>query len=259
MSERLLKPEVEPNVELIASGMEDWLKKEVGSSAMGRNAVLDNFKEWHASLLLPYDAPGNVNAGKNKGHYGRLINWTDGMVEGYDDFSQEEADYMLARQMFCAQMYLSGLFRVACFLQAKDQEDYYRRRMEQRDHVGLDIDSRQAITSRLYRLYDYIPDESFRPVLTLSEVTSRTLELNDEQRDYVRELHISGKDDIGKEKSPTIDAIHNMEGKWVSHLVDYISFVASERGGQLAAVPFLEPKSISDDPQPYYPFSTTSA
>ena len=256
MSEFVRKMETEPTVEAIADGLEHWVMKEVGSSFVGRNHVLDDFRDWRGSLSLPYDDPGNFNARKNKNHHSQLINWTNGLVEFYDGLTDEQADYMLARQMFRAQMYLSGLFRVACFMRASDQEDYCRRRLDQRDHVGLDVDPRTPITDRLYRLYDYVPDsDGFRPKLTLPDLAARTLDLNEEQRDYVKELHVSGRGDIGEEESPTIDMIIGMEKKWIGHLVDYIAFVASERGGHLAAVPFLEPKSISDDPQPYYPFA----
>lgn len=255
MSEFDRGSETEPAVEVIAGSVEHWLKKEVGSSVMGRNRVLDDFRDWHRSLLLPYDDPGNVNARKNKNHHSQLINWTNGLVEYYDGLDQEQADYMLARQMFRAQMYLSGLFRVGCFMRATDQDDYYHRRMEL-ERVGIDIDPRATITENLHRLYGQAPEpNAFEPVLTLPELTSRTLELNEEQRNYVRELHVSGRHDVGKEESPTIDTIIDMEKKWIGHLVDHIAFVAGERGGQLSAVPFLEPKSISEDPQPYYPFT----
>ncbi len=259
MSEFKDSLEFEPAVETVAAGIEYWLMKEVGSSVVGRNKVLDDFQDWHHSLLLDYDDPGNVNARKNKNHYSQLINWTNGLVEYYDDFRPDQIDYALARQMFRAQMYLSGLFRVSCFMKATDQEDYYQRRLEI-TRSSIDVDPKIEISRSLYRLYDYIPDEAaiFPPALTLPELTSRTLKLNDEQQAYVRELHISGRNDIGQEESSTLDAIANMENKWIGHLVDYISFIASERGGQLSAVPFLEPKSISEDPQPYYPFAPTS-
>lgn len=260
MSEAGRYREVEPTVETIAGSIEQWLMKEVGSSVVGRNQVLDDFNDWHRSLSLPYNHPANVNARKNKNHYSQLMNWTNGLVEHYDDFRQEQADYTLARQMFRAQMYLSGLFRVSCFMQAVDQEEYYRRRLES-EHIGLNVDPRMEIWHSFYRLYDYIPDETavFRPVLTLPELTNRTLELNERQREYVKRLHEGGKDDIGKEESPTMDMIIDMENGWLGHLVDYIAFTASERRGQLAAVPFLEPKSISEDPQPYYPFAESQA
>lgn len=255
MSETITGPESEPTVTTISDGIEHWLKKEIGNSVVGNNKVLDDFSDWRHSLLLPYDDPANVNARKNKSHHSQLIDWTNGLVEHYDGFRPEQADYVLARQMFRAQMYLSGLFRVACFMQAEDQEDYYRRRLEL-DQIGLDVDAKTVIWKSLYRLYDFVPEPTgFRPALSLDQLTSRTLELNERQRDYVIELHVSGRDDVGKEESRTMSNVKDMESRWLGHLVDYIAFVASERGRQLAAVPFLEPKSISEDPQPYYPFA----
>ena len=123
-------PEVEPTVELLADGLEYWLKKEIGSSLVGRNRYLDNFDSFRSNLQLPYDDRSNTNAEKNRSHYNRLAEWTNGYVELYDGFSTEQRDYATARQILCAQMYLSGLFRTQCFMEASDQNDYYQRRTD---------------------------------------------------------------------------------------------------------------------------------
>lgn len=46
-----------------------------------------------------------------------------------------------------------------------------------------------------------------------------------------------------------------MQVSWLNLGVDYIVFAAEQRDGELGHVPFLEPKSISEDPRVYYPFA----
>lgn len=244
MSEFSRSSEIEPEAEVIARGLGGWLKKEVGSSAVGRNQYLDDFEEFRSSLSLLYNNHNNSNAEKNRSHYNRLAQWTDGLTRYYEGFDSEQRDYALARQIFCAQMYLSGLFRAQCLMQASDQEDYYHRRLDG-SFIGIDLED--TISARL--------DQS--PAITprLDEIAERTLMLNDKQQTYVEQLHLTGRDDAGRQTSPTVNTVLALQKEWVDLVVDYAVFAANERGGKLSAVPFLEPKSISDDPQVYYPFA----
>ncbi|HTB49330.1 MAG TPA: hypothetical protein VK712_04585 [Verrucomicrobiae bacterium] len=203
--------------------------------------------------MLPYEDPANANAAKNRSHHDRLVVWTRGLVENYDSFSAEQKDYALARQIFCAQMYLSGLFRVQCFMQATDQEDYYRCRT---DGTCIGIDLKRAVTRGLKSTIGFIPEsDGFDSTqIVLGEIAGQTLLRNENQSEYVKGLHVSGRYDIARESSATMDTVLRLQEGWTRDVVNYVAFAAQEHGGQLAYVPFLEPKSISDDPKVYHPF-----
>ncbi len=256
MSEqRVQDPEFEPVATLIASGLSSWLMREVGSSTTGRNHFLDEFDDFRTQLSLPYEAPGNNDAEKNRSHFNRLEEWTTGLSDHYFDMRPEQKDYAMARQILCAQMYLSGLFRIQCHMQATDQDDYYRRRLEGA-HTGIDLGA--AVADRLPLLFGVNPPKPDGGVssawLSFNELVGQTLTLNEVQRKFIKLLHATGVNDVGQEQSPTIAAGANLQKAWTGLVVDYIGYVAAERGN-LRAVPFLEPKSMTEDPQVYYPFA----
>jgi hypothetical protein len=242
--------EIEPTAEIIASELENWLKREVDNSVTGRNKYLDDFSGFRRSLVLPYGDRSNTNAAKNRSHYDRTVNWTSGLLEFYEDFNADQRDYAIARQIFCAQMSLSGLFRIQCLMQAADQDDYYRRRT---GGNGTGIDLEESATDRLERLQ---PVERAMP---LNDIAARTLEINDQQQAYVEELHETGQRYAGQDSSPAIDSGLVSQNRWAGLIVDYIVFASHRDDGDLASVPFLEPKSISDNPEIYYPFASPSS
>ncbi|MGC1176533.1 MAG: hypothetical protein WA843_00520 [Candidatus Saccharimonadales bacterium] len=257
MSELVRTPEGEQAYVIIAQGLQYWLMKEVGSSTVDHNKVLDEFDRFRADLLLPYEDNRNTNASKNRSHFSQYIDWTNGFAEHYDKFDAEQKDYATARQMFRPQMYLSGLFRVQCMMQARDQGDYYRRRLEG-DYTGVALDS--IVDWRLRELLGVTPaPEKFKsPNMTLEELTTQTLTMNERQHEYGKALHRTGHLNAGKVTSPTIDSIFVLQRDWTNLITDYIVFAAAERDGKLAAVPFLAPKSITQNPGVYYPFADQS-
>jgi hypothetical protein len=228
----------------IASAMREWLKAEIDSSGAGRNAVLDDFYNARKYFTLRSDDPANKNTLKNDGHYNRLKIWTPQFAEN------SMHDYLTARQLFCAQMYLSGMFRSECFVTSRGEEEYRFRRF---GGHGIGIDLEKRTVDRL---------ASNKPV-ELDELIGRTDEANEQTNAIIRELHnrnrragtlfnyikfINSRDDW-------LQALSLLQETWLDVSIDYITYAAEVRGNDLSKVPFLEPKSISDNPQIYYPFN----
>jgi hypothetical protein len=69
-------------------------------------------------------------------------------------------------------------------------------------------------------------------------------------------LRAASGEDFGLEESPALASIRAGERLWTEFAADLIVYARQVRGGNLAAVPLLEAKSISDEPQVYYPFTT---
>jgi hypothetical protein len=247
MSESLrVSCELSPN-EAIARAIHYWLAEEIQSSGSSKNAVLDNFYTARKSFMLRADDQGNKNIGKNDGHYNRLKLWTSQFEENSTD------DYLTARQLFCAQMYLSGMFRLECFVVSNDEAEYRFRRF---GGQVLGVDLRKSIAGRfsesntveLSRLADATNAANDQTYFTLRTLHDRNRR-SDTLFNYVRFLNTRG--DWFKELS-------SLQNTWLDLSVDYISYAAQARGKDLSKVPFLEPKSISENPQIYYPFKVTS-
>jgi hypothetical protein len=254
MSEFPRNLELEPAAALLANGLSDWLRGEISNSTLGRNRYLDDFEKFRSDLALPYDDPHNTVAQKNRSHHNRLVQWTSLFLQAYGEATPKTKDELLANQMFCAQMYLSGLFRTQCFMQARDQADYYERRLGG-DYIGIDLE--QTVSNRLNHLFVATPPpEQFdQQTSSVKELAYTTLALNEQQTHFIKTLYESGHLDAGQQESSTISDGMELQRSWVNLVVDYAVFAASEHDGKLSTVPFLEPKSISDDPQIYYPFA----
>jgi hypothetical protein len=80
------------------------------------------------------------------------------------------------------------------------------------------------------------------------------MQTNDGGLQISKEVHDMALADAGHEESRSISLLRLSQDLWTQLTVDYIAFIAQQRGGQLAEVPFLQPKSISDSPEVRYPF-----
>ncbi len=60
--------------------------------------------------------------------------------------------------------------------------------------------------------------------------------------------------DLGQTESPSVIKLRATQELWCGVVTDSILMAAGYRQGDLAAVPFLEPKSISHEHQIQYPF-----
>lgn len=217
--------------EVITEGVEDWLLEEVESSRTGRNSVLDKHQ------------PNLVDIRKVEGHYNRLTAWTE-------QFAKESAnDYLTARQLFAAQMHLSGLFRMQCQILARSQEEYEKRRF---GSYPLGINVSKHVNDILTERFGKFPVSSdlSQETVRLEQLVSATTELNDRNYSDLNKMSSYTR----PRKAGTIIKLQRMQREWLNLSTDYILYAAQIRGGNLSTVPFLEPKSYSDSPQVYYPF-----
>lgn len=239
--------------ERITDGIEDWLKDEqVSSSVPGStNSYLDDFDRYQIQrrLSLPIDDPGNWYARKNEDHLDvRLLNW-------WRDFADEpENDTLSAKLTFTPLMLLSGTFRTQCVIQATSAEDYGHRRFGQNRVTGIDMWPLVAnkLDQRLVTIANFadanITLESLEAQKSLTQVKARATHR------FAIERCGMGLD-IGQEESPAVVALLESQATLADLVIDSVIFAAKIRGGELARVPFWEAKSVSEDPQVYYPFS----
>lgn len=241
-----ISPEVLKLSETVSVALSNWLQEEVASSVVGKNQVLDDYTGFYNSLLKPSTDPNNVNYGKALSHFNRLRLWTDQFANMVD------SDQATARQLFCVQMFMSGLFRTQCMLEATDQEDYYQRRMSGKA-VGVDLSTviAEQMQTRSGTLKDHVDFSSATP--NLAELVELTDQTNETHKALIQKLH-DRDNSTSNVDLPMIEDIKTMQVAWAELAVDYILFAAHERGDQLAPVPFWEPKSISENPAIYYPF-----
>jgi hypothetical protein len=227
----------------IAKAIEDWLTSEIESSGTGRNAVLDK--------VLPQQGYDFISGGKTEGHYNRLKLWTTQFAEDVED------DYITARQIFAIHMELSGMFRIQCFVRSGPNERFYRNlRFNSGRSLGTDIN--KQVRTRLLEHSSYIPDRSDLTTYTIGhdELLEITGDYNESLYQYLKKLGSREKPDSPMRKVQTIQRLQNIQRDWLNLATDYIIFAGQQRGGQLSNVPFLEPKSISDNPGVYYPFTS---
>lgn len=248
MSEKFREPaEFDPAL-AISRVTRDWLQAEIEESMQPQNgnSVLDNWHKFHLDLMLPFDSANNWNAQKAKGHYERLLKWT---LLPEEQPQLVENDAFLGQQTWAALMFVSGAYRRQCFFQAADPEDYtHRRKDEGPAAVDLEAIAREHLaTGPQVTVYKDTP---------WGRLQQATLNLNEESFKAAKLVHECGVPGLGREDSEAVRLLTELQEKWAGLAVDYMAFAAQRAGKDWQAVPLLEPKSVSQDPQIYYPFSS---
>ncbi len=224
----------------ITDGIVDWLQTERNVSNIDRNSYLDQLDEQLKFRALPIDDPANQMVNKLFSHIQRLPVWFEAFSEDPTD------DYQTGKMIFSPLMLLSGRYREQLLFQAKDQEDYYRRKSSLGD---LNHEVSDAVSHRINTLGHTELD-----LPTLKATARFCIDAAVKEAEEVNLRAASGID-FGKEESPSVSAIRSSERLWTEFIADLIVFARQVRNGNLAAVPFLEAKSISDEPKVYYPFA----
>ncbi|MBX4197252.1 hypothetical protein KW801_01700 [Candidatus Saccharibacteria bacterium] len=231
--------ELNTSSERIAAATYEWLKAEINNSAEDRNSYLDNFDLMRSKLCLGYEDDDNWSAKKDRDHIGRLPILYEGFVAG---IGTPDADITAARMLLAPLMFLSGNYRVQSYIQAKDQQSYLSRRGK-----VIDIDLEGAIYSRLA---DILPnDGDFTKAWITVEGLNRRMEIAAHiGQTAMREVHGRLQDglDFGQPHSFSVHKLKDSQYSWAGFAADVASLAAKLRDGELDAVPYPEPKSITD-------------
>lgn len=232
----------------IACTLADWLNAEVRSSGKEVNTYLDKYDDAIEGLQGGPGHKFNFLASKHASHVEvRLPNSWQAFNESLEKDVYEEREYQSAYLMFTPLMQVSGTYRAQCYMEAADAGDYLRRRLLR--PAGIDL---RQVTAR--RLDKWLPEpDNFGE----STITVEQLGLSLERASKIGGRVISEvcqraerKFDFGIEGSATAQVLKSAQIEWASLTIDCITLAAKQRRGQLEAVPFLEPKSISSDPPP---------
>lgn len=241
-------PEINASTEVIAAGIADWIRKVNEPFTDPERATYD-YRLFTDDLKLPYDDEANDNGQRVITQHDQLVAWTADFLGHYDDLADEAKDVMLGRQIFCAQTYIAQLVRMQTMLQATDEADYLAHLPE--DDVtdtGLAITVGGALRKTLADLSKSEP--------TVRTLTEGAMTLNSRYLAYMKGLYPTGHLYVGETNSePAVDNL-DLQIAWAGLVVEYVVFGASERGGELAAVPSLDPASTEAAPTIYFPFAS---
>lgn len=227
---------IKKSSETISKAIYDWLAAEVESSGTSRNMYLDDFESARTGLLDGWDHPNNTPARKTESHLDRLPLWWE--AYSFDPLD----DYQSAKITFAGLMLVSGNYRAQCYIEAVDGQDYITKRSK-----VIGIDAQQVVT---HRLMDILPKNgSFKNA-------DVSLENLDKERQYVAKFGEAATRamcmrtrlgyDLGIPDSSSARRMMDTQHEWLRFSVDNIALAAKFREGELEAVPFLEPISITD-------------
>lgn len=249
-----LEADIQTKANTIAPVLQDWLVTEARTSTRDVNAYLMELKRFDEDLKLTYDDSRNLTAGKSKGHLERPTGvWWQGFVTNPSD------DFLSAKQTFASQMLLSGARRNQIMLEARNQKEYGNRWLS--DEIGIDLTG--VVADRIAERFDVKKVKSIDfedTTLALDGINGLlwTAEWSVNRARYAFEqLYQYGRYDIVNPDSMCAKLQRGMQEVWAGLATDHIIYAASLRGGDLSRVPFLQPISITKQPEDpvYYPFA----
>lgn len=238
--------------EAISNAFYNWLDYEVASSSMDKNIYLDEYDEAIAGLKGGLDHPTNYTWPKLQSHLNRLPIWFEGfrLTNPEDD----EFDYQAARLTFAGLMQISGSYRNQCYVQSKDQDDYLNRRTAA---IGFNI--YRFVDQRIRYRLPYYSDDLAETNIGIEDLNEQMKAVSKAGEFAVKRLckRVEMGYDLQAEDSISALYMEAAQRMWLKFATDSVLLAAKIRDGDLAGVPFLEPKSISADPPPkvFYPMN----
>lgn len=252
---------VDHEAERISAVLEWWLSEEA-NRVSDNNAYLDDFAGFEEELHEASEYGSGFRSAKAQSHYDRLIAWTNQTQEREVEVSDEDYDYLLARQLFGTMMLLSGNLRKQALISASGQEEYTKYR---RDSTLVGADLQTIVRDRVW--WHRAVKEQLMPEQEKEELFANTLRVNDAGFTWTGNFIFSrGQHESGRQDTETLALAHMTEQALIELAVDYI-FYMDARNFELgrtrgydgfANVPFLEPKSITLDPQIIHPFAAAA-
>lgn len=231
--------------EQLAAVCEDWLRAEVITSGEGNNRVLDvatddDLELKRAQISHPYGDDRNLVYKKHSDHENRLwANYWPAFESAV--VGEPDADLTSATVTFAAQMEQSGGYRRQCYLEAQSAQDYNARRL-----LGTGIDIEAVAYEQLAR---FTPDGRLnRAAISADDlrhsledaITADVTNIKNVVAHAMRDIKI-----MGVENSLPAQGTKKAQISWARAVTNSIILAAKMRKGELEAVPFREPVSIT--------------
>jgi len=237
--------------QVVSTAFGNWLRAEIISSGVERNQELDRYDKMVAGLKLGYEDEKNLSVQKHRSHvFNRMPVWWEAFITTPPN--HPKYDEMAAQIGFNALMQVSGTWRMQCYEQAADAEDYLRRRQSQ----PMGFDPTAAVTDRLAThlsagtwedTADFQKENNYIDINKLDHRRQRAIRVGDRA---VRTICERVAVDLGQERSKSVREMLDAQYNWITLTADYVTLLAKVKDGDLMAVPLLEPKSISAEPKP---------
>jgi hypothetical protein len=231
----------------------NWFVSEVTSSGID-NTFLDDYTGLRDHLGTDYESDDNWSALKQRGHLDRMDKKLWPLFE-----SDPQNDEFSAQVLFGAMMLTSGAYRLQSNLQSKTAEEYLSRRKR-----AIGINLQRTVTDHLATV---LPASGNFSHANISVDSYNSPSLEQSKEDVIHKIgeasikfvvqRVNQEQDLGVENSPSVNVLLEAQKGWVEFATDCVTVAAKLRRGELSAVPFLEPKSISAKPPPklFYPLS----
>jgi len=240
--------------EQIADVFEDWLKAEVVTSGEGINSFLDaptdeKLADIRSRMGKPTAEAGNWVLAKYESHTGRIESnfWPAFEATPLD---HPQLDRSIAQLKFEPLMQISGTYRRQCYLEAASGADYMLRREN-----GVGIDLEKVIFEQLQK---YAPAGRLDEATISMQGLKRSLDnaiLGDSINIRSIIAHAAkGVNFMGIEDSLPARGAKKAQINWAQAATDCVIMASKLRKGELGAVPFWEPISITEQSGAiYYP------
>ncbi len=248
----MISGKLQPSSEAISEAVYDWLEAEVATSSNPEdvNAVLNDYTSAIAGLHGGFEHPKNFTWNKAQSHISRL----NSDFEIFADTLPNDKYYdkIAAKIIFDGLMQVSGSYRNQCYVEARDAEDYIERRQKA---IGLNI----ANTVR-NRLIDLVPQSGdfSSAKISVESLGERVKQVSQLGETAVKRLcsRAALGYDFGTPGSRSAQEMISAQYNWLNFALDSLILVAKYKDGDIAAVPFLEPISITEQSGSlYYPLA----
>lgn len=227
----------------IARVTREWVHEEALESINDRNKYLGDYLKGHEWLQMEYLDPLNLPASKHSNHHNRQRFW------GNAHEIEPDNDFAAGRHLFNILMQVSGLAKRLCYVKATSMEHYFGLKT---DPGVIGIDPFPVVLGKIMTRQAATPPNLL--ALDVPELQTATLDQFSEIKEDFDGLRDDIEADFGQPESPTVGKLRAIQMKWVRLVTDGVLTLMANRDGRLIKVPVLQPKSISDEPEVYYPF-----
>jgi hypothetical protein len=228
--------------EAITQATYDWLEAEVATSSSPTdvNIVLNDYNAAIRGLRGGFEHDENFTWKKHQGHMDRLV--LDYALFSSTSPDDKNFDRLAGKVMFDGLMEISGTYRNQCYTEAVGSHDYLNRR---RKVIGIGIAT--CVHNRLTDLIPVNGDFTDARISTsgLGLQMEKTIEMGEETIKKLCSRVALGLD-LGESGSRSAEKMIEAQYGWLKFTLDSLILVTKLKGGNLQAVPFLEPRSITE-------------